>query len=165
MDLFRHETTPTSKIEKSSGLVPDDESEDMVRSIEQLVDSDEEGIFDDDEELTAPSKSVTGSASGASSTMSSSLVPKSPILSIPTTVQHGAMVDVDVSSRSSRQSLRDRDLSSSDEMPFEGDDDDDDDDKGSDSAEDYTDDEDEGQDGYKPGGYHPVKEGEIYNQR
>jgi len=36
---------------------------------------------------------------------------------------------------------------------------------GSDSAEDYTDDEDEGSDGYKPGGYHPVKVGEVYNQR
>lgn len=36
---------------------------------------------------------------------------------------------------------------------------------GSDSAEDYTDDEDEGDDGYKPGGYHPVKVGEVYNQR
>ena len=35
----------------------------------------------------------------------------------------------------------------------------------SDSAEDYTDDEDEGEDGYKPGGYHPVKVGEVYNQR
>jgi len=35
----------------------------------------------------------------------------------------------------------------------------------SESAEDYSDDEDEGEDGYKPGGYHPVKLGEIYNQR
>jgi hypothetical protein len=35
----------------------------------------------------------------------------------------------------------------------------------SDSAEDYSDDEDEGEDGYKPGGYHSVKIGEIYNQR
>jgi len=49
------------------------------------------------------------------------------------------------------------------------DDDDDDDDNeksnNSDSAEDYTDDEDEGEEGYKPGGYHPVKVGEVYNQR
>lgn len=35
----------------------------------------------------------------------------------------------------------------------------------SESAEDYTDDEDEGADGYRPGGYHPVKTGEVYNQR
>eukprot|EP00816_Leptocylindrus_hargravesii_P000267 CAMPEP_0196828266 /NCGR_PEP_ID=MMETSP1362-20130617/94587_1 /TAXON_ID=163516 /ORGANISM="Leptocylindrus danicus, Strain CCMP1856" /LENGTH=1110 /DNA_ID=CAMNT_0042208939 /DNA_START=165 /DNA_END=3498 /DNA_ORIENTATION=+ len=37
--------------------------------------------------------------------------------------------------------------------------------KGSESAEDYSDDEDEGEDGYRPGGYHPVKIGEVYNQR
>mmetsp|Transcript_4373 Transcript_4373/g.10545 ORF Transcript_4373/g.10545 Transcript_4373/m.10545 type:complete len:1042 (+) Transcript_4373:275-3400(+) len=36
---------------------------------------------------------------------------------------------------------------------------------GSDSGEDYTDDEDEGEDGYKQGGYHRVKIGEVYNQR
>ncbi|KAL3940916.1 MAG: hypothetical protein SGBAC_004629 [Bacillariaceae sp.] len=36
---------------------------------------------------------------------------------------------------------------------------------GSDSGEDYTDDEDEGEDGYKTGGYHRVKVGEVYNQR
>lgn len=48
-------------------------------------------------------------------------------------------------------------------------DDDEDDEKnsghGSDSGEDYTDDEDEGEEGYKPGGYHRVKAGEVYNQR
>jgi hypothetical protein len=37
--------------------------------------------------------------------------------------------------------------------------------RGSDSGSDYTDDEHEGEAGYKPGGYHPVKIGEIYNQR
>lgn len=50
----------------------------------------------------------------------------------------------------------------------EDDDDDDEDDKsdgGSDSGSDYTDDEHEGEAGYKPGGYHPVKVGEVYNQR
>jgi hypothetical protein len=36
---------------------------------------------------------------------------------------------------------------------------------GSESGEDYTDDEDEGEDGYKTGGYHRVKVGEVYNQR
>ena len=40
------------------------------------------------------------------------------------------------------------------------------DDNGSEgSAEDYSDDEDEGEDGYKPGGYHAVKISEVYNQR
>jgi hypothetical protein len=47
----------------------------------------------------------------------------------------------------------------------EEDGDDDDDKSNSESAEDYSDDEDEGEDGYKPGGYHPVKVGEVYNQR
>ena len=28
-----------------------------------------------------------------------------------------------------------------------------------------SDDEDEGEEGYKLGGYHPVKNGEVYNQR
>ena len=37
--------------------------------------------------------------------------------------------------------------------------------KGNESAEDYSDDEDEGEDGYKEGGYHRVKVGEVYNQR
>lgn len=38
-------------------------------------------------------------------------------------------------------------------------------DKGNESAEDYSDDEDEGEEGYKVGGYHRVKVGEVYNQR
>eukprot|EP00554_Chaetoceros_debilis_P007547 CAMPEP_0194076222 /NCGR_PEP_ID=MMETSP0149-20130528/3061_1 /TAXON_ID=122233 /ORGANISM="Chaetoceros debilis, Strain MM31A-1" /LENGTH=1124 /DNA_ID=CAMNT_0038756911 /DNA_START=304 /DNA_END=3678 /DNA_ORIENTATION=- len=40
-----------------------------------------------------------------------------------------------------------------------------DNDKGNQSAEDYSDDEDEGEEGYKVGGYHRVKVGEVYNQR
>jgi hypothetical protein len=39
-----------------------------------------------------------------------------------------------------------------------------DEDKSSESGEDYTDDEDEGESGYKPGGYHPVNVGDIFNQ-
>jgi hypothetical protein len=33
------------------------------------------------------------------------------------------------------------------------------------SGEDYSDDEDEGEEGYRPGGYHRVSIGEVYNQR
>ena len=55
---------------------------------------------------------------------------------------------------------RDRDRGDSDD----DDDDDDHDDKSSESGEDYTDDEDEGESGYKAGGYHPVKVGDIFNQ-
>lgn len=40
-----------------------------------------------------------------------------------------------------------------------------DDDKSSESGEDYTDDEDEGESGYKPGGYHPVQVGDVFNQK
>lgn len=47
---------------------------------------------------------------------------------------------------------------------YDDDDDDGDDDKSSESGEDYTDDEDEGESGYKPGGYHPVNVGDIFNQ-
>mmetsp|Transcript_35798 Transcript_35798/g.83379 ORF Transcript_35798/g.83379 Transcript_35798/m.83379 type:complete len:1315 (-) Transcript_35798:54-3998(-) len=36
---------------------------------------------------------------------------------------------------------------------------------GAGSPDDYTDDEDEGEEGYKPGGYHPVKFGEVYGRR
>eukprot|EP00980_Cylindrotheca_fusiformis_P007851 scaffold1669_cov129-Cylindrotheca_fusiformis.AAC.62 len=62
------------------------------------------------------------------------------------------------------------DDNSSDDSDGDGTDSDEEDDKkksghGSDSGEDYTDDEDEGEDGYKPGGYHRVKVGEVYNQR
>ena len=32
-------------------------------------------------------------------------------------------------------------------------------------SEDYSNDDDEGQDGYRPGGYHPVKIGDIFNER
>lgn len=55
-----------------------------------------------------------------------------------------------------------------DDYEEDEDNDDDDEDKsggGSDSGSDYTDDEHEGEAGYKPGGYHPVKVGEVYNQR
>lgn len=39
-----------------------------------------------------------------------------------------------------------------------------DDEKSSDSGEDYTDDEDEGESGYKPGGYHRVQVGDVFNE-
>ena len=42
---------------------------------------------------------------------------------------------------------------------------DDDEDEDEDSDEDYSDDDDEGSEGYKIGGYHPVKVGEVYHRR
>jgi serine/threonine protein kinase len=47
----------------------------------------------------------------------------------------------------------------------DGDEEEDEEKAGSDSGSDYSDDEDEGEGGYKPGGYHAVKVGEVYNQR
>jgi len=66
---------------------------------------------------------------------------------------------------SKQQDGSDDDDESEDEDDSDKDDDDDDDKDGSDSGSDYTDDEHEGEAGYKAGGYHPVKVGEVYNQR
>jgi hypothetical protein len=157
----------------------------MMLSIDNLVDSGSEDaeIFDDDEdELETPSRSVAGSTSSNRSAKSLKDIAQnmggSPFLSIPTTVQPGTMIDFESNSKHSGHSLEgshhsskssrsgDEDVYSKDADGATSDDKDDaEDEKGSDSAEDYTDDEDEGQDGYKAGGYHPVKVGEVYNQR
>jgi hypothetical protein len=175
------ESLHVDDVEKSDSHEDDDA---MMKSIDDLVDSssEEAEIFDDDEdELQTPSKSVASLASSSNKSARSfkevamhitgGTTPQ--FLSVPKTVQHGAMKDLDNSSRSSRESLGSSKSDESDDLLSDGDDRDEDsrskekdhDDKGSDSAEDYTDDEDEGQDGYKAGGYHPVKVGEIYNQR
>jgi hypothetical protein len=63
---------------------------------------------------------------------------------------------------------RKRDEGGTSDEEHDADDDDEegegDEDKSSESGEDYTDDEDEGESGYKPGGYHPVNVGDIFNQ-
>ena len=65
----------------------------------------------------------------------------------------------------------DEDGDSDDDSPHTEDDslsqEDEDDEKKSDhsSGEDYSDDEDEGEEGYRPGGYHRVSIGQVYNQR
>jgi hypothetical protein len=195
MDLFRKMKKVSSGLDEGSLHVEDvvnegqneiqSHEEAMMQSIDDLVDSDPEEaeIFDDDEdELETPSRSVAGSTSSNRSAKSFKDVVQnlggSPFLSIPTTVQPGTMIDFESSSKHSRRSLDgsqsskasshsgDEDLSSNDAGGATSDDKEDaEDEKGSDSAEDYTDDEDEGQDGYKAGGYHPVKVGEVYNQR
>jgi len=76
--------------------------------------------------------------------------------------------DIDVEDDDDDDSRNTDDSDDDDEDEDIGDDDDKDDNdnnNGSDSGEDYTDDEDEGEDGYKKGGYHRVKIGEVYNQR
>jgi len=77
-------------------------------------------------------------------------------LTIPTLVQP----------RGGRGAHKDREM---DDLPTSDDehdeeDDEDGEDKSSESGEDYTDDEDEGESGYKPGGYHPVNVGDVFNQ-
>lgn len=86
---------------------------------------------------------------------------------------HQNDADVEASRARLSNSHQNDDDDDAEEISSSGDDgttsdevDDHDDDKShSDSAEDYTDDEDEGEDGYKPGGYHVVKVGEVFNQR
>jgi hypothetical protein len=179
MDLFRKiKKNVTSPVPERTSL-PAEESHSQlavdavvaeaisnhINSIDDLVDSDQDSgaeIFDDDEDndnfSETPSKqSVAGSssmspksfhevvqslASGAASPL---------LLSIPAVIQRGGR-------ESNNPSSSKRSSQSGSKRGEENDDD-------SDSAEDYSDDEDEGLDSYKPGGYHPVEVGEVYNQR
>ncbi len=123
-------------------------------------DSDEDEIFDDDEEDEIANDS--GNAPSSS-------------LDYRDMLAAGAGVVKKVISGASNEESRAENSyeQSEDSEPEEEEEDDtasDDEDKeksagGSESGEDYTDDEDEGEDGYRPGGYHPVKIGEVYNQR
>jgi hypothetical protein len=137
-----------------------------------LNDSDDEEIFNDDDEDDLGVLSLGSSKRGSS--VASSTVP-----------EVGSAVRTATSNTSTSE---DRPLSHIDTKPRDDDEEDDARDNSSsshmeksqdsgnssssssnsddeDSAEDYTDDEDEGADGYKPGGYHPVKVGEVYYQR
>ena len=119
-------------------------------AIDALIDSDEAEIFNDsDEDDDLP----PDTPASVHSTLSSAAT--------------GALHDVLASLDSAVGSAVNAVANTDDEDDDDDDDDDDDNDKSnnSDSAEDYTDDEDEGEDGYKAGGYHPVKVGEVYNQR
>lgn len=133
-----------------------DEAEDTSSAIDALVNSDDEGeaeIFndsDDDDDDSPPSVHQQDSHHTPSSVRS--------------TLSKGA-------TKAFQDVLASLDGGggggSDDDDEDDDDDNEDDNDKShnSDSAEDYTDDEDEGEEGYKPGGYHPVKVGEVYNQR
>lgn len=122
-------------------------------SIDALVDSDNEtaDIFDDNEEDDPNTASFRHSPSGKEHSVVVLTNPRLPL--------HNQKVEDDES-----ESEEDASMSSSSSTDSKGGDGDP---KSDDSAsgEDYTDDEDEGEDGYKPGGYHPVKVGETYNQR
>lgn len=133
----------------------------LDQGIDALVDSDEEAaeIFDDDEEdmvVQSASGSIVDGAASLTSPRNFKDVMDELRLAVPTIIQHEV-------ADASRNSFTDHDHNDQNSVGTESDDDNKS--GGSDSAEDYTDDEDEGADGYKPGGYHPVKVGESYNQR
>lgn len=128
-------------------------------AVDIIVDSDEDDIFDDEDE------DDMANADGSDL----------PASSLDYMLAAGANAIVAPMQKVMNPGSNDeRQNSSYDRSEDSGDDDDDtesEDDKtgkgghGSDSGEDYTDDEDEGAEGYRPGGYHPVKVGEVYNQR
>jgi len=131
-----------------------DDGEDTSSAIDALVNSDDEGdvaeIFNDSDDDDASPPSVQDHHHHTPS-------------SVRSTLSKGAtkaFQDVLASLDGGGGGLDDEDDDDDDEE-----DDDNDKSHNSDSAEDYTDDEDEGEEGYKPGGYHPVKVGEVYNQR
>jgi hypothetical protein len=143
-----------SVLSRSSSKMSKSHSSRGKKDVGIIVDSDEDEIFDDEDEDEG-----TGGGDGGN-TPSASLDYRDMLSS-------GA--------DATRKVKGSKDKQHKDHSESEADDDEDDatdseDDKGgkgngSDSGEDYTDDEDEGEDAYRPGGYHPVKVGEVYNQR
>ena len=129
-------------------------------AVDIIVDSDEDDIFDDEDEDDMAN--ADGSDLPSSSLDYMLAAGANAIVAPMQKVMNAGSTD-------------DKGTSSFDQSEASVDEDDDDtdseDDKngksghGSDSGEDYTDDEDEGEDGYRAGGYHPVKIGEVYNQR
>jgi hypothetical protein len=140
-------------------------------AVDIIVDSDDEDeIFDDDDDEDDVDDEDEG---GQGSEVPAASLDYRDVLAAGASVVQKVMNAADIEEDSQRTG--DSYHSSEGEDHDEGrgkDTESDDDDKknekgggGSDSGEDYTDDEDEGEDGYRPGGYHPVKIGEVYNQR
>jgi hypothetical protein len=133
-------------------------------AVDIIVDSDEDEIFDDDDE----DEQIAG-ADDSGNAPSSSLDYRD-MLAAGASVVNKAMSGGSKDKEDGRRDSYDRSEDSDHEDREDETDSEEEDDKGksgngSDSGEDYTDDEDEGEDGYRPGGYHPVKVGEVYNQR
>lgn len=137
--------------------------------VDIILDSDEDEIFDDDDDDDVADDDETGE------TPSSQIDYRDMLATGHSAIAAPMQKEVDAAQRESGHAYQNSDGESGDD---EDDDDEedtesDDDENGkrngkggsSDSGEDYTDDEDEGADGYRPGGYHPVKVGEVYNQR
>lgn len=165
-----------------AALGPDDETDGIVQAIDALVDSDPEGtdIFDDsdndDEDGQNAASSINSSRQSSQAHPSESpggggfkdvLNLGQPLLSsVPKLVmpQRGesddrsADDDDEDDDEEDDHSALDNDQSTASEDGANVSDD-------SASAEDYSDDEEEGEEGYKPGGYHRVAISETYNQR
>ena len=159
-------TTTNDPIQESSDATPSHNSlNESLQAMDALVDSDPESteIFDDGDvaEDAFPPPSPSTSASSAIDA-----------------VRHLASPLFGGGARSGGRSFHSSSSSSSssndddDQSPNTQDDShsqegEDDEEKKSDhsSGEDYSDDEDEGEEGYRPGGYHRVSVGEVYNQR
>jgi hypothetical protein len=180
MDLFRRKKHDSSLLEQldqiaasatgevNAGAALDDCERSTITAIDALVDSDEDAeIFGDEEDeenemenhsLEMPLSPNLAARTSPSKLMSSPAAPSTPMSPMRQTPGY--------TPNSEAMESLDATLSDADGEESRGEDDEDDNSKsGSASGEDYTDDEDEGEDGYRPGGYHPVKVGEIYNQR
>jgi hypothetical protein len=143
--------------------------------VDIIVDSDEDEIFDDEDDDDVADDSEAGDLPSAKIDYRDMLAAGASAIVAPIQKVVNATNRDDEESQRTGDSYHSSDAESEDEDEEDAEDtesDDDDEDKpnskgggGSDSGEDYTDDEDEGEDGYRPGGYHPVKIGEVYNQR
>jgi hypothetical protein len=174
MDLFRKKkedlkiaVDPPAPVGDESAMAPTPKQGEL----DALVDSDEEGaeceIFDDEDDeeeeaitIASSQKSAPGSPKSLKEVMDNigSHVKVPAVIS-----QHlgGGSISAHTEDGESKTSVTGEDIEPSEYEETNSENKS----VGSDSAEDYTDDEDEGSDGYKPGGYHPVKVGEVYNQR
>ena len=142
-------------------------------AVDIIVDSDEDEIFDDEDDEDGGQ----GDDKAVGTDVPAQSLDYRDMLAAGTSVMQKV---IKTAGREEEESQRTGDSYHSSEGESDDDDDDGDDTEseeeedekgnekgggGSDSGEDYTDDEDEGEDGYRPGGYHPVKIGEVYNQR
>ena len=171
-----HSEPPT--VAPDAALGQEDGTNGVVQTIDALVDSDPEGtdIFDDsdndDEDGQNAASSINSSRQSSQAHPSESpasfkdvLNLGQPLLStVPKLVmpQGGEPDDRSADEEDDDDlednSALDNDQSTASEDAANGSDD-------SGSAEDYSDDEEEGEEGYKPGGYHRVAISETYNQR
>eukprot|EP00522_Entomoneis_paludosa_P003572 CAMPEP_0172470620 /NCGR_PEP_ID=MMETSP1065-20121228/66815_1 /TAXON_ID=265537 /ORGANISM="Amphiprora paludosa, Strain CCMP125" /LENGTH=994 /DNA_ID=CAMNT_0013228617 /DNA_START=225 /DNA_END=3206 /DNA_ORIENTATION=+ len=149
----------------------DDSDEDVVQAIDALVDSDPEGtdIFDDsdndEDEQNASSINSRQSSHPSESPASFKDVVRNLGQPLLNTVPKLVMPSSEGDDSGEDDVLASDDSSSSDGRGGTTASEKDDDGSASGSAEDYSDDEEEGEDGYKPGGYHRVAVSETYNQR